>query len=382
MNAAGHVSPDTRFLELPRFTLESGEALAPVRVAYRTWGELAPGCDNAVVVCHALTGSADVDAWWPELLGPGRALDPRRDFVVASNVLGSCYGTTGPASRRPDGVGATGAGGAVWGPDFPAITVRDMVRLQGELLAALGVERVKLVVGGSLGGMQVLEWGLLFPEWVEALAPIAVSGRHSAWCIAWSEAQRQAIAADPAWQGGRYDPERPPVAGLAAARMAAMVSYRSRASFEERFGRERQAGGAYAVEGYLRHQGEKLVDRFDANSYVVLTRAMDSHDLARGRGEYTRVLSGVERPTLVVSIDSDVLYPPEEQWELASWIPGAELARLSSPHGHDAFLIEVAALDARLRAFRARVEARVAQPRCAIAPNEAPPRRAVAGARL
>lgn len=328
--------------------LDSGGVLDGVRVAYRTWGHLSRHRDNAVVVCHALTGNADADSWWGPLFGPGQALDPARDFVVCSNVLGSCYGTTGPASPRAPGRGR-------WGPDFPEITVRDMVRLQMRLMDALGVHRIKLVIGGSLGGMQVLEWGLLDPERILAMVPIATSGRHSAWCIGLSEAQRQAIVADPAWQGGHYAPTAPPASGLAVARMIAMCSYRSPQSFADRFGRSGEDRGGFAVESYLRHQGRKLVDRFDALSYLTLTRAMDSHDLARGRGEYHQVLGSLAAPALVMSVPSDLLYLPQEQEELAAHLPNAELVQLDSPHGHDAFLIEAAQVSARVVEFRQRV---------------------------
>lgn len=337
----------TLYHDLPEpLELESGGALPRVRVAYRTWGTLDATGSNAVLVCHALTGSADLDLWWGPLLGRGRALDRERDFIVCSNVLGSCYGTTGPASPRPET-------DRHWGPEFPVVTIRDMVRVQAALLEALGVRRLRLVLGGSLGGMQVLEWAVLFPDRVEAIAPIAVSGRHSAWCIGLSEAQRQAIQADPAWRDGWYPAESPPAAGLAAARSLAMCTYRSRDSFEERFGRRLREAGTFEVENYLRHQGRKLVDRFDANAYVTLTRAMDSHDVARGRGEYEEVLRSIDKPALVVGIDSDVLYPPTEQEELARLLPNARLARLRSPHGHDAFLLDAAALDRQIRAFRA-----------------------------
>ena len=319
--------------------LESGERLSGVRVAYRTWGSPS---EDALLVCHALTGSADAASWWAGLFGPGRALDPARDFIVCSNVLGSCYGTTGPASLR--------------GADFPAITIRDVVRVQHALVRGLGVRRLKLVLGGSLGGMQVLEWALLFPEMVEAIAPIAVSSRHSAWCIGLSEAQRQALYADPLWQGGRYAPEAPPAAGLAAARAVAMCTYRSRGSFEERFGRRLESPGVFHVERYLRHQGTKLAGRFDAHSYVTLTRAMDSHDVGRGRGGSENALRSVRQPALVVGIDSDVLYPPEEQRELAAGLGGARLRWLRSPHGHDAFLIETEALNRLLVDFRASLD--------------------------
>ncbi len=349
---AAFIAPETRWHELPgEFPLDRGGRLERVQVAYRTWGALDAAGGNCVVVCHALTGSADVDRWWTQMFGPGQALDPDRDFIVCANILGSCYGTTGPTSVDP-------ATGRPWLGDFPAYTVRDMVRLQRELLRALGVRAVRLVVGGSLGGMQALEWALMYPELVSAVAPIASPARHSPWAIGLSEAQRQAIFADPLWQGGRYQPERPPAAGLAAARMMAMCTYRSRDSFEERFGRRPQTADLYAVESYLRYQGQQLVDRFDAATYVGLTRAMDSHDVARGRGEYEEVLRGLKAPALVVSIPTDVLYPQAEQEELARLLRAGRLVQLESPHGHDAFLIEVEALSAMVAAFRAEVEGR------------------------
>ncbi len=332
------------------FPLESGDALPGVTVAYRTWGRLSPRGDNAVLVCHALTGSADVDRWWGPLLGPGRALDPDRDFVVCSNVLGSCYGTTGPTSPRPDG--------SRWRGDFPAITVRDIVRVQSALLDALGVRRLRLVIGGSLGGMQVLEWPLLRPDGVDAIVPIAVSARHSAWCIGLSEVQRQAIYADPRWRDGRYPDGDGPEAGLAVARQIAMCTYRSRASLEARFSRDQPQGGGFAVEGWLHHHGRALVDRFDAATYVTLTKAMDTHDVGRGRGGWREALRAVSIPALVVSIDSDVLYPSIEQEELAAALPGGRLATLASPHGHDAFLIEGEAMNALVRGFRKDLESR------------------------
>jgi homoserine O-acetyltransferase/O-succinyltransferase len=341
-----HVSPATRvcYLDAP-FELESGLLLPDVRVAYRAWGRLNPTRDNAVLVCHALTGSADADGWWADLFGPGRALDPDEDFIVCSNVLGSCYGTTGPTSPAP-------GQGRPWGPEFPALTIRDIVRVQAELLEVLGVARLRLVIGGSLGGMQVLEWAALYPEKVDAIVPIATSGRHSPWCIGLSEAQRAAIRLDPNWADGYYETARPPAAGLAIARMVAMCTYRSAESFRARFGREQEAGGGYAVESYLQHHGDKLVDRFDANSYVALTRAMDSHDLGRGRGAYADAVGAIDARALVVAIDSDVLYPPHEQEELAELLPAAELAVLPSAHGHDAFLIEVEELNRLVLEFR------------------------------
>lgn len=330
--------------------LECGAVLEGVTVAYRSWGRLSLAGDNAVVICHALTGSADADLWWGDLFGPGRALDPERDFVICSNVLGSCYGTTGPTSPRS-------GSGSSWGPDLPPITVRDMVEVQRRLLAALGVRGIRMVIGGSLGGMQVLEWVLSDPR-VRAAVVIAASARHSAWCIAQSEAQRAAIAADPRWADGRYAPGNPPAAGLSAARMMAMCSYRTPASLEDRFGRAALPGGDFHISDWLRHHGGALVDRFDANAYVSLTRAMDRHDVGRGRGGVEPALESIDIPVLVVSVDTDGLYPPAEQEILARLIPDADLYTIHSPHGHDAFLIETEELEEKVRNFREAVESR------------------------
>jgi homoserine O-acetyltransferase/O-succinyltransferase len=351
---AAFIAPETRWFVHPGpFSLESGASLPELQTAFRTWGTLSPDGDNAVVVCHAFTGSADVDRWWTRMFGPGRALDPDRDFVVCANILGSCYGTTGPASVDP-------TTGRPYLGTFPAITLRDMVRAQGELCQALGVRAIRAVVGGSLGGMQVLEWALLYPDLVRSIVPIANPARHSAWAIGLSEAQRQAIAADPRWAAGRYDPAEPPAAGLAAARMMAMCTYRGWESFEERYSRRPQAVDLFAIESYLRYQGQQLVDRFDAATYHALTRAMDTHDVARGRGDFEEVLRSIRQPALVVTIDTDVLYPPEEQRVMARHMPAARLERLESPHGHDGFLIHVDELSGMVAEFRARVEGRPA----------------------
>lgn len=364
------ISPLTRFYHLPSpFQLESGETLIDVQVAYRTWGHLNAKGDNAVLVCHALTGNADLDEWWEPLLGSKRALDPNVDFVVCSNILGSCYGTTGPTSVNPET-------GKLYGAQFPAITVRDMVHLQARLLESLGVRSLRLVMGGSLGGMQALEWAVQYPDRVEAMVAIASPGRHSAWCIGLSEAQRQAIYLDPAWQNGNYESDRPPRQGLAVARMMAMSTYRSWASFNHRFGRHLQireneptATPTFAITRYLHHQGQKLVDRFDANAYVTLTHAMDSHHVGVKvpqhssltlHNRYENTLRSIRHPALIVAIDSDVLYPPTEQQELAQLIPQAQLRWLHSPHGHDAFLIDMVDLNAMVLAFRRQVS--LAQP--------------------
>ncbi len=353
---AAFVSTETRTYVHPRpFALEGGGVLPELRVAYRTWGALDAEGGNAVVICHALTGSADADRWWTRMFGPGRAFDPDRDFIICSNLLGSCYGTTGPTSIDP-------ATGTPYLGRFPPITVRDMVEVQHALVAALGVRRVRMVIGGSLGGMQVLEWALLHPDMVDSLAFIASTARHSAWAIGLSEAQRHAIYADPRWRDGQYSPEDPPSAGLAAARMQAMLTYRSAPSFEERFGRRPQAEDMFSVESYLRYQGQQLVDRFDAATYVALSRAMDTHDVTRGRGDLDQVLRSIHQPTLVVSIDSDVLYWPAEQREVARLVPGARFAVMDSPQGHDAFLIDVDRLSELVAEFRGGAAARPALP--------------------
>ena len=281
------ISAETQFFDIDDpFELEHGGSLPQVRVAYRTWGRPRR---SATLVCHALTGSADADDWWAGLFGPGRALDPERDYIVCANVLGGCYGTTGPTSRA---VGAF----EPYGGAFPAVTIRDMVHLQARLLEHLGVESLDLVLGGSMGAMQVLEWALLYPDRVAAIAPIAAGPTQPAWGIALSEAQRQAIKADANYAGGRYPLGAGPAQGLAAARAMAMISYRSPHNFETRFGRTESSEGGFEAQSYLRHQGTKLVDRFDANTYLTLIAAMDSHDVGRGRDALPDVLGGIQQP--------------------------------------------------------------------------------------
>jgi homoserine O-acetyltransferase len=341
-----HISPATRFFCLPGpLLLESGVTLDGVTIAYRTWGDPANAAQNAVLICHALTGSADVDAWWPGIIAEDGAFDPRTDFVICSNILGSCYGTTGPVSLQP-------GSGERYRAAFPRITVRDMVNAQRALLDYLGVERLALVTGPSLGGMQALEWALMYPERVASIVPIGVGGRHSAWCIAMSEAQRHAIYADAEWNDGYYSDERTPEKGLAAARMMAICTYRSWQSFDDRFGREERDSGEFEVQSYLRHQGEKINGRFDANTYVRLTQAMNDFDLARGRGEYPGILRSIRQAALVVSISSDILYPPHEQQLLARYLPDAQHALLQSADGHDGFLIECRKLAGIITEFR------------------------------
>lgn len=326
------ISEETEFIDIEGpHALESGGSLPQVRVAYRTWGRPRP---NATLVCHALTGSADADDWWANLFGPGKALDADRDYIVCANVLGGCYGTTGPTSR---------AAGAFepYGGTFPEVTIRDIVHVQAKLLDRLGVDTLDLVVGGSMGGMQVLEWAALYPDRVNAIAPIATGPTQSAWGVALSEAQRQAIRADANYAGGRYPLGAGPAQGLAAARSMAMISYRSPHNFVERFGRDQADDDTYEVQSYLRHQGEKLVNRFDANTYLALIGAMDSHDVGRGRGSVEAALRSIDQPALVISVSSDGLYPATEVAAMAHHLPNAELHEIEAPHGHDAFLIRV-----------------------------------------
>jgi homoserine O-acetyltransferase/O-succinyltransferase len=345
--------------------LESGARLAPVDVAYETYGTLSARGDNALLVCHALTGSAHVAGlasedpaslgWWDPMIGPGRPLDTNRYFVVCSNFLGGCYGTTGPTSTNP-------ATQHAYGVDFPAVSVRDLVTVQHALLTRLGVSRLVTVIGGSLGGMQVLEWGAMFPHEVASLIPIATAVQHSPWCIGLNDLTRQAIMNDPDWRGGDYPPDRQPERGLSLARQIAMVSYRSDLSFMARFHRDAASqppgpvlrdhlGVSYQVESYLRYQGTKLVHRFDANTYLIITRIMDGHDIARGRGPLEEVLARLTMPSLCVGIDSDILYPAHEQRSIAQALPGGAYLELHSPHGHDAFLIEYEQLGAAVSAF-------------------------------
>ncbi len=348
----------TLFLPGP-FELESGDVLPGISLAWRSWGRLSPGGDNATVICHALTGSADAAHWWPQLFSAPGVFDLDQDFVVCSNVLGGCYGSSGPLSPAPDG--------RPWGARFPRITLRDQVRAQIALADALGIRRIRCVLGGSMGGAQALEWALLDPLRVGAIAVIAAAGRQSAWCLAWSEAQRLALEADPRFRGGDYPVEDPPSAGLAAARAVAMISYRAPASLDQRFDR---ATGAevfgsralqpddYAVRGWLRHHGAALVERFDANSYRVLLDALDTHDLSRGRGDYAEVLRSIHQPVLVVSIRSDGLYLPDQQRSLHALLPNSIFHEIDSAHGHDGFLIDAERFTGGLGRFLAARRAR------------------------
>ncbi|WP_375382502.1 homoserine O-acetyltransferase [uncultured Sphingomonas sp.] len=336
--------------------LDGGGSLSPVEIAYETYGTLAPDGGNAILICHALTGDQHVASihprtgkpgWWTRMVGAGRPIDPARHFVVCANVLGSCMGSSGPASVDP-------ASGAHWGMAFPVITIRDMVRAQGLLLDHLGVARLRAVVGGSMGGMQALSWPATFPDRVEAAVVIAATARHTAQNIAFHEVGRQAVMADPLWRGGDYyASNEPPAAGLAVARMAAHITYLSEAGLTEKFGRRLQSREAksfgfdadFQVESYLRHQGIAFVDRFDANSYLYITRAMDYFDLAEEHGgRLADAFRAVPARFCLVSFDTDWLYPTTESRRIVHALNAAgaraSFVELSSPYGHDAFLLD------------------------------------------
>ena len=336
--------------------LDGGNLLSPVDIAYETYGTLDADGGNAVLVCHALTGDQHVASdhpitgkpgWWTRMVGAGKPIDPARHFIVCANVLGSCMGSSGPASTDP-------ASSKPWGMAFPVITIRDMVRAQAMLLDHLGVGVLRAVVGGSMGGMQALSWPATFPDRVRAAVVIASTARHTAQNIAFHEVGRQAVMADPCWRGGDYyDSGAPPMAGLAVARMAAHITYLSEAGLTEKFGRRLQAREAksfgfdadFQVESYLRHQGISFVDRFDANSYLYITRAMDYFDLAE---EHGGMLANAFRHTAarfcLVSFDTDWLYPTAESRSVVHALnasgAAASFVELSSPYGHDAFLLD------------------------------------------
>ncbi len=324
--------------------LTLGGQLSEVTVAYETYGRLAPARDNVILVCHALTGDShcaahndqDEEGWWDLLVGPGRPLDTDRFYVVCANVLGGCQGTTGPASPDP-------ATGRPYGASFPEITIRDMVHVQKRLLEELGINHLALVIGGSMGGAQALEWAVTYPGFADAVAALAAPGYSSAQAIAYSRVGRQAIMLDPDWQGGGYYGGPGPVKGLSVARAVGMITYQSESSMANKFGR-RTRNGQFEIENYLDYQGECLVRRFDANTYLCLTRALDLYDLGLGYASYKAALARIEAKVLVAGVTSDILYPDYQQQELVRVLRGlgvrAEYAEVNSPHGHDGFLID------------------------------------------
>lgn len=421
-----------KIVEVPELVLESGVVLRNFPIAYKTWGHLNERGDNCLVICHALTGSSDVSDWWGPLLGTDLGFDPSRFFIICLNSMGSPYGSFSPLSINEETE-------KPYGPEFPLCTVRDDVRAHKIVLDSLGVNSVACVIGGSMGGMLALEWAAMFShgpnKFVNNLVALATSARHSAWCISWSEAQRQAIYSDPNYLDGFYPLEEPPATGLSAARMSALLTYRSRNSFENKFSRRKPSveqtqksghrptthidnpntvpnsvseqslrihndgyrtksptsqrpelgkncrtgsiasdvsssesikstssltsfssvsGGEskevkpaqtyFSAQSYLRYQGTKFVQRFDANCYIAITRKLDTHDLGRDRPEYDddieKVLEDIKIPTLVIGIKSDGLFTYSEQEFLAEYMPNSRLEKIESPEGHDAFLLE------------------------------------------
>ena len=346
-----------------RFMLDCGAALPSVTVAYRTYGTLNAARSNAILVCHALTGDQYVaephpgtgkPGWWGQVVGPGRSIDTDRFFVVCANVLGGCMGSTGPRSPRDDGPDAPDDA-PPWGTDFPPITIRDMVRAQRLLIDRLGISCLFAAVGGSMGGMQVLEWAATFPDQVFAAVPVATAAFHSAQNIAFHEVGRQAVFADPDWAGGEYWRHgTTPARGLAVARMAAHITYLSEQALTRKFGRRLQIpatgatslfGDMFEVESYLRHQGSTFVNRFDANSYLTITRAMDYFDLAADHdGDLARAFRGTATRFCIVSFDSDWLFPTAQSRAIARALnrAGANVSfvEIASDKGHDAFLLD------------------------------------------
>jgi len=334
------------------FVTESGFRFEEVDVAYKTWGKLNRNRDNVILICHALTGNPDADIWFPGLFKEDGLIRVDNHFVICINVPGSCYGSIGPASINPET-------GKAYQASFPEITIRDMVRFQQLMLDELEIQGIEIVIGGSMGGMQALEFAVMDPR-IRAAIPIAMGKAHTPWAIGISHVQRQSIYSDPHWKKGFYDKGSPPVQGLANARMMAMLTYRAPSDYEQKFGRKPQPDSdLFQVESYLNYQGIKLTNRFTANSYVILTKAMDTHDVARGRENYSAVLGNLKIPVLVIGIDTDLLYPINEQQELARLIPNSEYAEIKSPHGHDAFLIEFNQLNKITKKFLNRLNAEV-----------------------
>jgi homoserine O-acetyltransferase len=392
-SAAGSVGTvDTQFLDLPQpLALDCGRQLPQVRIAYETYGTLATEHDNVILVCHALSGDAHAAGysrapagestrdgfraderdgasgrglgWWDGMIGPGKAFDTNRFFVVSSNLLGGCRGTTGPSSTNP-------ATGRPYGSDFPVITVADMVRAERALLQELGITRLAAVAGGSLGGMQALEWAVQYGDDVGAIIPIASTHALHPQGVAWNAIARNAITADPSWQGGHYyGTGRAPTGGLGVARMVGHITYLSAVSLNDKFGRRLQSSDdirydltepEFQVESYLRHQADTFVKRFDANTYLYTSRALSYFDLARqhGGGDLTRALRGVSARTMLIAFSSDWLYPPAGSEELAAALRAAgkevELHVIDAPYGHDCFLLEEARQTPMIQQFLAR----------------------------
>ena len=351
--------------------LDSGQTLPRPAIAHETLGVLNADKSNAILICHALTGDQYVASrhpitgkpgWWTRMVGPGKPIDPARHFIICSNIVGGCMGSEGPASPHPED-------GKPWGLRFPVITIADMVRAQAALIESFGIETLLAVVGGSMGGMQALQWAASYPDRVRSVVAVASAARHSAQNIAFHEVGRQAIMADPKWKGGAYAAGAGPANGLAVARMAAHITYLSEEGLTAKFGRRLQdrAGKSFGfdadfqVESYLRHQGMSFVDRFDANSYLYITRAMDYFDLADPHdGLLAPAFAAGRARFCVVSFDSDWLYPTIESKRIVQALVAAgrhaSFVELSSPYGHDAFLLDTPGLYGVVDGFLKAVE--------------------------
>lgn len=370
----GMPSGSRQFVHFPSdrgFALDGGSYLRDVTLAYETWGTLNADRTNAVLLCHAWTGDSHVagpaeeghptPGWWEGIVGPGLAIDTNEWFVVCTNVLGGCQGSTGPASPHPDD-------GRPYGSRFPVITVRDMVRAQLRLTDMIGIPKWHAVIGGSMGGMQVLEWAITFPERVNSIVPVATCVYATAQQIAWGAIGRRAIKLDPKWRGGEYydaEPGDGPWQGLAIARMVSQVTFRSDNVFTERFGRELMDSDVdhnglglwdrFVVESYLDHHGDRLIRRFDTNSYLIIGKAMDLHDVGRGRVSLERAMSRITMPALTIGISSDILYPTYQQKQIHELLQRqgtpSTYVEVDSPHGHDAFLINLDQVGKPIKSF-------------------------------
>ncbi len=337
--------PGTKNFELTTpFECENGFVFPSLMLNYKTWGTLNSDKSNVIVICHALTGHADAEKWFHGLFQQVGFINLDEDFVICINVPGSCYGSTGPNSINPET-------GSKYGSDFPILTIRDFVHAQIHLIDHLGITSIKSVIGASMGGMQALEWAIIDPR-VKSSVVISAPARHEAWAIGISEAQRAAIYADSKWNNGDYDPNDPPKAGLKAARMMGMITYRSHELYSQRFSGNNGSQNPADVNSYLNYQGEKLVKRFDPLSYVRLTQAMDLHDVGRDRGSIETALSNCRTKFLVIGVSSDLLYPVAEQKLIAKYLPDCLYQEIDTIYGHDGFLVEFDRLNSILTQFK------------------------------
>jgi homoserine O-acetyltransferase len=336
-------SVKTKFFHYRKpFELEGGAILPELQIAYHTYGTLNEAKDNVVWVCHALTANADVADWWNGLVGEGFLIDPKEHFIVCANMLGSCYGSSSPTTHNL-------ITNETYYIDFPQVSVKDMVKAHDLLRQELGIEEISVCIGGSMGGQQVLEWAILQPEIFKKLVLLATNAKHSPWGIAFNESQRLAIYADSTWNELRQDAGQ---AGLCAARSIALLSYRNYGTYVNRQSEEtNEKTDDFKASSYQRYQGVKLVRRFNVLSYLILSKAMDSHNVGRGRANVAQALAQIQAKTLVIGITSDILFPPSEQQFLAKHIPNAQYVEIDSPYGHDGFLVETAKITEVLKAF-------------------------------